>query len=329
MDIISLTTKKRRKARYDDNNKLLNNISNFGLNIDELAQVNRKGDYYKITIKATSKIYPLLTDYRINKAYLALSNEDIQQVIFYLDILDIYIDYGDDVIYYIFYKWFTDNDILVPDLIKKPTKSYNLLDKWIERNHSESLLGSFLIVGIGESDSGRPVVPEEWMNREFPSADELHIEMNTLEWRQNQPPVTYCCTYGMMKIEKNTWSSQPILTKPHILIEISNIDQYIIKPFKSNEFKPKSELVYIMHEDLLLGISMNNICQKPKYEKTVNVGILVSRIQKSIRTGRYSQNLLIDSINKLSKSPCYILPSTLLAFIHNYRRRRAPIYCER
>ena len=50
------------------------------------------------------------------------------------------------------------------------------------------------------------MVPEDWMERIFNNSEELHREIDKLDWRKDQPNVSYCCTYGSMThVEKQSW----------------------------------------------------------------------------------------------------------------------------
>ena len=52
------------------------------------------------------------------------------------------------------------------------------------------------------------MVPEEWIGREFTDCEEMHREMDKLDWRRGKPAITYCCTYGAMNhVEKRVWRS--------------------------------------------------------------------------------------------------------------------------
>jgi hypothetical protein len=59
---------------------------------------------------------------------------------------------------------------------------------------------------VGNSKKGHAVVPESWIDRNFENCEELHREMDTLDWRLGKPPITYCATYGAMNIiEESEW----------------------------------------------------------------------------------------------------------------------------
>lgn len=46
------------------------------------------------------------------------------------------------------------------------------------------------------------------MGREFENGEELHREMDKLDWRRGKPAITYCCTYGAMNhLEKRRWKT--------------------------------------------------------------------------------------------------------------------------
>lgn len=56
------------------------------------------------------------------------------------------------------------------------------------------------------------------MGREFANSEELHREMDGLDWRRGKPKITYCCTYGSMThVEKPTWSTLECKIQPCLL----------------------------------------------------------------------------------------------------------------
>ena len=63
------------------------------------------------------------------------------------------------------------------------------------------------IIGLARKcTNGETVVPDDWLYREFDSAEQLHKEIDKLPNRQNKPPVTYCVIYSMILVKENAWT---------------------------------------------------------------------------------------------------------------------------
>ena len=193
------TCSKRYLTRFDEKSKPIKNIANFGLNIGERARVTRHGEYYGIEIEAIDKIYPLFNSYRIHKIYQMLLSNDITSIINYANIQDEYMKYGENVIHYIIKKWCEITHVEIPNNINKIELIDNKLDDMIRKNIIDGIDGKFSIVNIGTSEKMKePILPTDWIGKLFKNANDLHSEMDKLPSRLGKPPVTFCCTYGMM-----------------------------------------------------------------------------------------------------------------------------------
>lgn len=334
---IEKNTKSSLQATYDNNNKLEKNISNYGLQKGEIA-TREGGEYNGFSIKALEEIKPVLTDDRIMRAIKYLSGEDIQKAIGVLRLVDEVYEYGLGIVYSVLKLWLENNNIPVPDeYIKKaiPIKSKTLLD-WIYAFNWAPINGRFEIVDIGSGKNYQySVVPESWMGRIFNNADQLHAEMDKLDWRKGKPPVNFCAIYAMNIKESQLWNKVDELknlkfnVKIGISISINRLnknDNKIntqIKIFKSK--KEYTDWINNYSENLsclLLDLNTEDLTQKlviicnpddiletnPIYNKKRSVGLLVSTMQKLIRRGPTCSQALYDVLKELWKSPFYNLP---------------------
>lgn len=71
------------------------------------------------------------------------------------------------------------------------------INKFVCRKRDDPIPCLLKILSVGESKKGHSVVPEDWLGREFQNGEELHREMDQLDWRKGKPPVVYCATYGL------------------------------------------------------------------------------------------------------------------------------------
>ncbi|AYV78574.1 MAG: DEAD/SNF2-like helicase, partial [Edafosvirus sp.] len=203
---IKKNAKPSYQADYDDNGKLINNITNNGLNEGEIA-VRGGGEYTGFSIKAVEFIKPLLTDARVSRAVKFMSEGDLQSAIATLQIVHEVREQGLGLLYGVLKMWLEDNEIPVPNEYMKqaiPIKSQKMLD-WINSAPYSPLLGQFEVVDVGYSH-GHTIVPESWQAKVFKDADELHNKMDKLEWRQGKPKVSFCAIYAMHIKKVKTWN---------------------------------------------------------------------------------------------------------------------------
>jgi len=331
---IKKNTKPSYQADYDENDKLINNITNNGLNEGEVA-VRGGGEYTGFSIKALELIKPLLTDARVGRAVRFMAEGDLQSAIATLQIVHEVREHGLGILYGVLKLWLEANEIPVPNEYAKqavPIKSRPLLD-WLNSGSYSSLLGKFEIVGIGFAH-GHTIVPESWQGRIFNNADELHKKMDKLEWRQAKPNVEFCAIYAMRIKKMKTWDE----IDPANLKDINVIVGISIMPKLKNDkiilhsdiqfFNKKKQYTSWLaslpshlkvmtsqinteeHTDrLLIACDIDKLIEKkPVYIKTKNVGLLVSTLQKLMRRGRGCAKAMKDILTDLWKSPAYNLP---------------------
>ena len=306
--LVANHTKPSYAARMTDG-KLTNNIANFGGAIGDIATVSRNGEYHGLSVEIKSAAPKLITDYLIKKTLKLLEKDDYSSAVNRLGVTTI-----DELIYCI-HMWLSKATNDYDGCMGFHEKNYPELLGWIHASISDPLSSIIEIHDIGcNTNTKQPVVPQEWAGKIFGNGAELHAAMNKLESRLNKPPVTYAVTNGMHK-----------KTKLAAVTDISGIelDWIIYLDFDGRlfhtEFREKSRNIgkysYVIYGKIAIGFVISDILE-PKISAVHSrqVGMLVSRMQKSIRTGRYGSKALISSIRKLNECQNYNLPE------HGYMR---------
>lgn len=326
--IIEQETKSSMRAIYDEDGSLAKTISNYGLQIGEMA--TRFGaEYYGLSIKAIEEIRPILTDDRIIRAIRYLNSGDIQKAIGVLRLVEEVYEHGMGFIYAVLKIWLNNNNIPVPDVYIK--KAINIKDekilRWINAFNWAPIEGKFEIVDIGHS-KGHSIVPESWLGKIFNNALELHEKMDKLDWRVGKPHVNFCAIYSMDITTRNIWNDKDSIMKINARIGItmnynndileSSIIIFGSKKEYINWLSTIDKTISFMSldlntenntEKLIVACKPNQIIQKtPNYIKKRNVGLLVSTLQKLIRRGSKCSKVLSDVLKELWQSPGYNLP---------------------
>lgn len=312
--LLGQTTSKSKNFDVEQSGKLTKNIANYGIKQNQHAMVCRKGIYYGLTVQVLEDLKPLLTNVRMSKVVQLLEQENIKLAQIELGVNDI------KTVYYVSQKWLEKMEFPIPHYISDHYEKINdpLLDQWIFSTRSDTVPCKLKITNIGQSKGNNSVVPESWIGKEFKSGQELHDEMNKLEWRKNQSPVKYCCTYGMIikdeKIWKNYEELNDISSQTYILLtnefKVSFVSQEQNHSL-TDIFEEYCKYDFLIGENdkYVIGCHKNFFFKdKPIYEDTPNVGVLVSRLQKSIRRGPFCCQTLQETIRLLNKSKPYNLP---------------------
>lgn len=300
-------TKKSFQSRKDESGKPLRNIANYGLKAGKTAINFKGGEYDGLKIEALIDIPPLLTDFRVIKAIKALKKNDFESCTSLLYLQDYVIKYGIVVIYYILSKWLTKNDIQVPIEISSKIIEFEdpHIDNIIYRVRYFPIDYPIKIVEIGLSKDKIPVVPKSWSGAEFPNAHVLHSNMDELPSRKGKPPVCYCATYALRISDDSIlqiYTGDFIPKEKLVILTVSGSDT-------NTKNLTKTGLYYKMNLDrLFLIIDSKIIRDKEEYRKCDNVGMLASRMQKSIRYGPKCAKLLVDTIEDMAYSKPYSLP---------------------
>ncbi len=333
------------KAILDDKNKPANVVANKGLEEGEIA-VRGGAEYNGFGIRALEYIKPILTNLRISKAIKKLSEGNIQGAIKVLRIeKEVQTPAGSmygglELMYGVLKIWLENNNIKVPnEYIKRASiiRDQKLL-KWINSMSWSPIQGEFEITESGFNKFGTSVVPESWIGKKYKNADDLHKEMDSLEWRKGKPAVNFCCIYAMAIKKKKRWEELnqisidgnikigieifPVFDQKKNLRNLSNLNSKVLffenkKQYKTwlDKLPRKSKLIIAglqsdePDQKLLLACDLEELVEKnPQYIKKRTVGIYVSRLQKLIRRGRKCANILKETLIDLWKSPGYNLP---------------------
>jgi len=339
-DILT-NSKKSFHARCDENNKPFYTAANFGMTKSQSCYIRREGEYTNFTVKIHETIKPLLTNIRVSKAVKFLQDNDVNSACKVLNIDDYVQKYGINILYYILKEWLTINNFIVP---VEYTNNGNLIKdvdlkiiNWIKTTRSDPIDAKIEIVNIGQSEKGQSVVPETWLGKMFNNANELHNAMNLLDWRRGKPPVNYCCVYSMCIIEEDGWKSidvfkEILFTELKINFAIEILPEVKIKVIDDNNYlewlnqlPPTCQIMKCTskkNSKFLIACCLNQIdnVNNKTYEETENVGILVSRLQKSIRRGRQCSKLLVETIKSLWKARPYNLPEQQFAKVSSSKQ---------
>ena len=327
--MVETNTKKNHMA-YEINGKLTPNVANLGGKIGDIAKLERSGEYYGIAVELLDFFRPLLTDRFVVRLLTMLKKEDYITPLTILDLKNL------DQLYYILHKWFQSAVVGYRDELGKEEypEKYSEFDDWISSVTHDPLLGRIKIVGLGHNqNTDSPVVPAEWLDREFKNGYELHKEMDKLETRIGKPPVTYAVIYSMI-IQKNDSMLDSVDNVKFSIIFYLDVVGEKLKSTRTDKLrgdKKSSHLThlthltqsghsthsYVQYRDILIGFKLNEILEPKTIPSKIEVGLvglLVSRLQKAIRRGRYGSVALMETIDSLNISPNYNLPE------HNFMR---------
>ena len=293
--------------------KIVDNLANVGGRRGEIFKLNRPGEYNGLAIELLENVKPLLTNNLIIRILKMISTEDFNTPLNILGLVEI------DELLYILKTWL-QLALKTPSEYTKsfaPKKTYIKFNDWIKTYRFDPINAKFKIVEIGMNrDTGQSVVPSDWIDREFDSGRYAHREMDALESRIGKSPVTYAIIYSMQIVKNNSVITDITNIKYKLYVEfIFDGKKFITSyPKKPKENKSNS-LTYILYTDTLIGFNLDNILKEKTSEKNNrDVGILVSRLQKCIRRGRYAMSVMENTIDELNNSANYNLPE------HNFMR---------
>jgi hypothetical protein len=304
--VVELSVKKSYEA-YFRNGQLVPNLANLGGKIGDIVKLERPGEYYGIAVQLLEDQKPLLTNRFVNRILSILKKED------YITPLELLGLSNMDQLQYILHKWFSVATTEYSNAFKNFKKKYSVFDDWINSVTHDPLLGRIKVVEIGyNQNTGNPVVPPEWIDKEFENGRQMHKEMNNLETRIGKPPVTFAIIYSMI-VQKNDTIISNVKNIEYDTIFYLNLDKNKLDSTCTSKIKKGYQ--YIKYNNILVGFVLDDILEpKGKIEgehsqsKLREVGLLVSRLQKSIRRGRYGSKALVETIDALNISPNYNLP---------------------
>lgn len=278
-------------------------IANVGCEKYSILQVGRNGEYYGFSIKVLENIKPLFTGNNIINAIKLLVNEDYDSIIRLFDIKEEFLAHGYDIIYYVIFKWLNLCKINI-DYTYKLTFNVNTIDHRLFLVRHDPINVPIEIINIGNN-----VVPSEWIGKKFINAKELHSEIDKLDWRRGKPPVTFCCTYSMTKINVNNIKLTKNIDKNKNYIVVELDKNHKAKLIDIDSIKNPNYIEYNSeNNNIIISFSPDDHFSENNELKKYSVGLLSSTLQKCIRHGSCSTDLLKDTIKKLSRSKPYNLP---------------------
>lgn len=286
---------------YDDNNAVANIGGNKG---DIIINDKKSSEYFGLSIELLEDLPPILTNVRIDRAIKFYKNNEIQNTINTLGLSEYVIKYDTDVIKYTLTQWCNINNIIVPAEFKTK-KIYNdkRLNEMINAGNNHPLIRSFKIISVGT------FLPENFINLTFLNGEELHKKMDMLDSRKRKPPTTYCLIYSLTVLKKNVWTSKPSCLKSYkYFITLKNINECTIIYGYTDGWFDNAPKRFISNDDLIIAIDDSIVSDDENYKKSYNTGFLSSTLQKCMRRGSKCSQLLLDTIDKLSVSPPYVLP---------------------
>lgn len=300
---LSLIDRINQETPGSRNNTDYECIADSGCEKYSILQVGRNGEYYGFTIKVLENVKPLFISGNIINAIKLLVNEDYDPVIRLFDVKEEFLAYGYDIIYYIIFKWLNLCKISI-DYKYKLTFNVSTIDYRLYLLRHDPISVPLEIINIGNN-----VVPSEWIGKKFNNAKELHSEIDNLDWRRGKPPVTFCCTYSMTKINVDNIKLTKNIdkNKKYIVVELDEnqkarfIEINLIK--KENYIEYNSE-----NNNIIIAFNPDDHFSEDNELDKYSVGLLSSTLQKCIRHGSCSTDLLKETIEKLGRSKPYNLP---------------------
>ena len=282
-----------------------NSVAEHGCTKNTVLVQGRNGDFFGFSVKALEHIKPLFTDKIILDAIELYQSEEFDAIIRLFDSKDELLLYGYPIIDYIILKYLEMNKLKLEQKFKFDF-TLPLIDSRMKLTRGDAILSKLEIVNVGNN-----VAPSEWIGRQFESAEHLHKEIDSLDYRKGKPPVTYCCIYGMSVTEQQIVQlvkNIPMSKKSTIIVELQTNHTASFLP--SIATITKSSYVDYENDTHRLIVAFEPIEHfTTTAELTKNsVGLLSSTLQKCIRHGRCGVELLKETVEKLARAKPYNLP---------------------
>lgn len=309
ISLIEKNTKPSYTTYIFENGKPYPNVANLGGKVGDIAKQMRKGEYHGIAVELLEDLRPILTDRFVIRILNMLDKEDFITPITILDLTDT------NQLFYILHEWFRSANTAYDDSLKSHvTEKYHEFDEWIHSVTHDPILGKVKIVAIGSNEkTGDSVVPAEWIGLEFDSGIEMQRAMNDLPNRLGKPPVTYAIIYSMFIQQEETLVEDVSNTKFQKIFYLRFENGKFITELKTKLYKKTYQ--YVQYGPVLIGFILDDILEvKEATGGPKEVGLLVSRLQKAIRRGRYGMKAMIETVDALNIAPNYNLPE------HNFLR---------
>lgn len=287
---------------YQIDSKPEPNVANLGALSGQVAKLDRHGEYYGIGIEFLTDVKPLLTNLFVIRLLQMLKKEDYITPMAILNLTT------QAQLQYILHYWFAiattsyNNELFT-------NKTFDIFNRWIRTVTHDPILTPIKVVDIGfNENTSQSVLPIEWIDRRFESGIQMQEEMSKLETRIGRPPVTYAIIYAMNIQKNDTYFTSIANTKAKNIIYLDLINNELKSTLvKVKNSRPSYE--YVQYDSVLIGFKLKDILEpKTSTSNIKEVGLLVSRLQKAIRRGRYGSNALDETIEALNVSPNYNLP---------------------
>jgi hypothetical protein len=280
-------------------------LAEHGCPKDTILVQGRNGDFFGFSVKTLESCKPLFTDKIILDGIELYESEEFDAIIRLFEIKQELLLYGYSVIDYTILKYLQVNKIKL-DIKQKFDYTLPELDSRMKLTRSDQLICKLEIVNIGNN-----VVPTEWIGRQFDNANQLHQAIDKLDYRKGSPPVTYCCIYGMSITEKKIVQlvkNIHISDKTTIIVEInSNCTSTLVSSVHKITKTCFVEYFSETHRLLICFNPEENFVSDAELSKN-SVGLLSSTLQKCIRHGRCSKELVEQTVVSLARSKPYNLP---------------------
>lgn len=313
IEIVKNSVKKSYHVYVDSKGKPLPNVANLGAVRGDVAKLERRGEYHGIAVEFLENALPVLTDAFVIRICTMLKKED------YITPLTILKLKRTEELRYILHTWFsvatTEYENEIDMRYTTSVSNFSRFDEWINTVTHDPILVRIKIVEIGQNqNTGNSVVPAEWLDREFANGREVHAAMDKLETRLNKPPVTYAIINSMI-IQKHDTLLKTITGVSYtriFYVELSG-SKLKVKMVRNTDVKKSDSWSYVKYGPNVVGFHLDEILVQKKSQaenqyQLREVGLLVSRLQKSIRRGRYASRILSETIDALNDSPNYNLP---------------------
>jgi superfamily II DNA or RNA helicase len=285
-----------------------------GCEPNSILKVERNGDFHDFQVKVLGKIKPLFTDKLLLGGLELILKEEYDAVIRLFDIKQEFIEHGYEIISYVFVKWLKLCKIDLPEIAKNHFNYYcTEIESRMFLVRSDCLNVPLEIINIGAN-----VVPSDWIGKIFSSGKELHSAIDTLDWRRGKPPVTYCCIYSMKRIQKDNTGLVKNLNNGKLMenVIITQLDCKHMGSIISWDQIITTHYVEYKTETTQLIICYtpgNHFTDNTKVKlntskRTNSVGVLSSTMQKCIRHGSCSVEIMEQIVKKLARAKPYNLP---------------------
>lgn len=297
------TSTKHHFIAIEFNKKPVNNIANLGAKVNQKARLERSGEYYGIGVEILESIRPLLTNRLISKILKLLKQENLTSPLKILDLNSL------DELHYVLHYWLKNATTVYDDCLNSYDKPYPEYDQWIRTVRSDPLNCKIRLTEIGFNEkTGGSVVPADWIDKEFDSGISLHKEMDKLETRIGKPPATYAIIHSMMIQKQDSIIEDITNTEFDYLFYVDLIDNKLVSKLVSKISKKPYQ--YIKYDNTVIGFCLEDILttKSQNNKKPREVGLYVSRLQKSIRRGRFGSQIMRETIDAINESPNYNLP---------------------